>query len=468
MVSRRLRIFLLASASSIMFVGAASAQAPKAAGSAISSGSSNSASSSSSSKSAGPSVSTPVADKWAVVVGVSEFADKAINLKYAAKDAADFRSFLVDKCHFAPDHVRLLTNEQATKENVLDLLGDSFLPRVALPDDLVVIYFSSHGSASDLDLRGVNYLVAHDTAVDRLYSTGIDLQTLSNIVKTRIHCNRALIILDACHSGGASDTNDSKGLVRTSNVDAAAIAQGTGRAVICSSSKTQSSWESKNYANGVFTKTLIDGFKAQGEKTTLTDAFKYLKTNVEAQVAAERGVLQTPVLEAGKWSGGELLLAVQPASPRPVPASVIETLESRSRVKVASSRPVAQASSSSSLDIQDKGAAPASAVTSAAAAVPSASSVSSTPKAIPNILGSFMGSNNLKYSYWQSGRKCGWAMPQFGVVGNCLISDDGTTLTSTWKGFVNGTSTSKLELDASGKVVKISADDGTILTRMSE
>lgn len=445
---QRSKLVLFAVASALVLVEAAGAQTPN----------SNSASSSSSSP-----VSTPVADKWAVVVGVSEFADKAINLKYAAKDATDFRAFLVDKCHFAPDHVRLLTNEQATKENVLDLLGDSFLPRVALPDDLVVIYFSSHGSASDLDLRGVNYLVAHDTAVDRLYSTGIDLQTLSNIVKTRIHCNRALIILDACHSGGASDTNDSKGLVRTSNVDAAAIAQGTGRAVICSSSKTQSSWESKNYPNGVFTKTLIDGFKAQGEKTTLSDAFKYLKTNVEAQVAAERGTLQTPVLEAGKWSGGELLLAVQPASPRPVPASVIETLESR-MVKVASSRSAPQASSSSSLDLQDKG---ASVVPVAVSAAPAAGA-SGAPKGIPNILGSFMGSNNLKYSYWQSGKKCGWAMPQFGVVGNCLISDDGTTLTSTWKGFVSGSSTAKLEVDASGKVVKITADDGTMLTRMSE
>ncbi len=452
---QRFKLWLIVMASSVALAGAADAQAPKAAVSANTSSASSPSISSISSMTA-----TPVADKWAVVVGVSEFADKAINLKYAAKDAADFRTFLVDKCHFAPDHVRLLTNEQATKENVLDLLGDSFLPRVALPDDLVVIYFSSHGSASDLDLRGVNYLVAHDTAVDRLYSTGIDLQTLSNIVKTRIHCNRALIILDACHSGGASDTSDSKGLVRTSNVDAAAIAQGTGRAVICSSSKTQSSWESKNYANGVFTKTLIDGFKAQGEKTTLSDAFKYLKTNVEAQVAAERGVLQTPVLEAGKWSGGELLLAVQPASPRPVPASVIETLEARSRVKVATSKPEQQissssSSSSSSLDLQDNGAA-----ASASAAAGS--------KTIPNILGSFMGSNGLKYSYWQNGKKCGWAMPQFGVVGNCLISDDGTTLTSTWKGFVSGTSTAKLELDASGKVVKISADDGTILTRMPE
>jgi len=443
-VFQRFKLWSIVIASSLALAGAADAQAPKIAESVSASSPSGSSISS--------MTATPVADKWAVVVGVSEFADKAINLKYAAKDAADFRTFLVEKCHFAPDHVRLLTNEQATKENVLDLLGDSFLPRVALPDDLVVIYFSSHGSASDLDLRGVNYLVAHDTAVDRLYSTGIDLQTLSNIVKTRIHCNRALIILDACHSGGASDTSDSKGLVRTSNVDAAAIAQGTGRAVICSSSKTQSSWESKNYANGVFTKTLIDGFKAQGEKTTLSDAFKYLKTNVEAQVAAERGVLQTPVLEAGKWSGGELLLAVQPASPRPVPASVIETLEARSRVKLASSSSVQQISSS--LDLQDKG----------AAAPPAAAG----SKTIPNILGSFMGSNGLKYSYWQSGKKCGWAMPQFGVVGNCLISDDGTTLTSTWKGFVSGTSTAKLELDASGKVVKITADDGTVLTRMPE
>ena len=453
---QRLRLFVIASASTFIFANAAFAQLTKP-GSALPAESSN-----------------PVADKWAVVVGVSEFADKSINLKYAAKDASDFRTFLVDKCHFAPDHVRLLTNEQATKENVLDLLGDSFLPRVALPDDLVVIYFSSHGSASDLDLRGVNYLVAHDTAVDRLYSTGIDLQTLSNIVKTRIHCNRALIILDACHSGGASDTNDSKGLVRTSNVDAAAIAQGTGRAVICSSSKTQSSWESKNYANGVFTKTLIDGFKAQGDKTTLTDAFKYLKTNVESQVAAERGILQTPVLEAGKWSGGELLLAVAPASPRVVPANVLETLEARSRAKASSSAPAQPVSSSSSSSSSSGAANPISLTSSLDLQVKSAGgSVAATsnaiaPRAIPNIVGSFMGTNGLKYSYWQTGKKCGWSMPQFGVVGNCLISDDGTTLTSTWKGFVSGTSTSKLEVDASGKVIKIVVDDGIILNRMAD
>ncbi len=396
---------------------------------------------------------SPVADKWAVVIGVSQFADKSINLKYAAKDAGDFRNFLVTKCNFAADHVRLLTNEQATKENVLDLLGDSFLPRVALPDDLVVIYFSSHGSASDLDLRGVNYLIAHDTAVDRLYSMGIEIQTLSNIVKSRIHCNRVLIILDACHSGGAGDDGASKGIHRVSNVDATSIAQGTGRAVICSSTKDQSSWESKNYSNGVFTKTLIDGFNSQGNKTTLDSAFKYLKTNVEMQVAAERGQLQTPVLAAGKWSGGDLFLGARPAGARPVPAQVVAVLEARMGAKAPTVASVSQAVSQTTNVgiIQERKDAPEAVA----------------PLVIPNIVGSFIGSNGMTYTYWQDGRKCGWSMPLFGVVGKCTISDDGAILKSSWQGSVSGTSTAKLEVDASGKVVKIVADDGITLSRLA-
>ena len=85
-------------------------------------------------------VSTPVSDKWAVIIGVSSFKHQSLNLKYAAKDATDFSNYLINKCHFAKDHVKLLTNEQATTAKILDTLGDGWLPRVALPDDLVVIF----------------------------------------------------------------------------------------------------------------------------------------------------------------------------------------------------------------------------------------------------------------------------------------------------------------------------------------
>ncbi len=151
-------------------------------------------------------VNKPVTDKWAVVVGVSKFANPALNLRYPAKDAQDFYNYLITRGNFKPDHVKLLLNEKATRERILDVLGDSWLPRVALPDDLVVIFISSHGSASDSDICGVNYVVAHDTNPDKLFTTGIAMKSLAGTIKDRVHAERVLVVLDTCHAGGASES----------------------------------------------------------------------------------------------------------------------------------------------------------------------------------------------------------------------------------------------------------------------
>ncbi len=203
----------------------------------------------------------PIRDKWALIVGISNFKDSSINLHYCAKDAKDFYDFLVTEKNFAPDHVQLLTDSTATRANILSLLGNKWLPRVAEPDDLVVIYFSSHGSPSSLDVGGVNYLVAHDTDVNDLYVTGIAMQDLSRIIKERVHCDRVMVLLDACHSGVAAPS--SKGLARAANVNVDTIVQGTGQLVLSSSSPEQRSWESKRYQGSVFTKHLIDGLEKE-------------------------------------------------------------------------------------------------------------------------------------------------------------------------------------------------------------
>ena len=62
---------------------------------------------------------TPVTDKWALLVGISKFDRPSLNLKYAAKDAGDFKDFLINKCHFAADHILSLENERATKDNIM-------------------------------------------------------------------------------------------------------------------------------------------------------------------------------------------------------------------------------------------------------------------------------------------------------------------------------------------------------------
>ena len=256
----------------------------------------------------------PVTDKWALVVGISKFSDPSLNLRYPAKDAQDFYNYLITKGNFAKDHVRLLLNEKATKENILDQLGDSWLPRAALPDDLVVIFISSHGSSSDADIRGVNYVVAHNTNPAKLFTTGIPMQHLADTIRERVHSDRVLVVLDTCHAGGASE---SKGIVRQANADAATIAQGSGQLVICSSDKNQTSWESKQYPNSVFTRSLIEGLQKQGSSSDVSDVFNFVKDKVQQEVVQERGVLQTPVLESSKWTGKDLVIACQPVRPRP-------------------------------------------------------------------------------------------------------------------------------------------------------
>lgn len=257
----------------------------------------------------------PVTDKWALVVGISKFSDPSLNLRYPAKDAQDFYNYLISKGNFAKDHVKLLLNERATKENILDQLGDSWLPRAALPDDLVVIFISSHGSSSDADIRGVNYVVAHDTNPTKLFTTGIPMQHLADTIRERVHSDRVLVVLDTCHAGGA--TSEAKGIVRQANADAAMIAQGSGQLVICSSDKNQTSWESKQYPNSVFTRSLIEGLQKQGSSTDVSDVFSFVKDKVQQEVVQERGVLQTPVLESSKWTGKDLVIACQPVRPRP-------------------------------------------------------------------------------------------------------------------------------------------------------
>lgn len=276
-----------------------------------------------------------VADKWALVVGISNFRDPSINLKYAAKDATDFKNFLVTQENFADDHVLLLTDANATKEEIISKLGDGWLGKHAQEDDLVLVYVSSHGSPSQEDV-GVNFLVAHDTDKFKLVSTGLPLQWLTKIIQEQVHSKRVIVILDVCHSGSAGDEtkkasdvedddddtapNDSasKGIFRAGKMDISALNVGSGQVILCSSLADQVSWESRNYPNSVFTRRLIEALQCNGKGTTLNQAYERLRSSVGKEVLSDRSRVQTPNLFNKTWTGGDPVLAAPGASPRSV------------------------------------------------------------------------------------------------------------------------------------------------------
>lgn len=282
---------------------------------------------------------TPIGDKWAVVIGISQFADPSTPpLKYSAKDAEDFYNYLVDpkRGRFAKDHVKLLLNQDATKVNILEVLGGTFLPYAAGPDDLVVIYLSTHGSAADSDIRGVNYVVAHDTQLRHLFATGINLQQLLDTIKERVHTKRILLCLDTCYSG-AGGTTGGKGLGRT-NVDGTAIAQGIGSLVITSSRPDQQSWESDDLKNSYFTKHLIEALSKSNGMVEVKQAFESMKQQVENDVLHDKGQLQTPTL-SGTFDGPGLIVGVPPKILRRAPEVQLLRTANQSGQTIASLTP---------------------------------------------------------------------------------------------------------------------------------
>lgn len=260
-------------------------------------------------------INRPVRDKWALVIGISKFANPSYNLKYASKDARDFYNFLVNEANFKKDHVLMLLDERATRSSIMSAFGDNYLPAVTQDGDLVVVYVSTHGTPAKVDKGGRNYIVAHDTDVNALYATGVDMDELYRRIREGVKTDRALIVMDTCFSGAGIP--GSKALGGAANFDAAEIAQGCGRLVITSSSPNEKSWESRVTPNGIFTKYLLQALRANNKKADVRGAFSTLQQNVQWEVQNAFREKQTPQL-GGNWEGRDLILSVPATAPRQV------------------------------------------------------------------------------------------------------------------------------------------------------
>ncbi|MBX9573416.1 MAG: caspase family protein [Candidatus Obscuribacterales bacterium] len=253
-----------------------------------------------------------VTDKWALVIGISDFKDPKWNLMYPAKDAQDFANFLVKEGHFAPDHVKVLINSNATRQNILSAFGEGWLPENVKPGDIALVYVATHGTSSSQDAKKLNYLVAYDTDPKHAFSTGINIQDLVATIKQRLNedANRLVLVLDTCHSGSAEP--GAKALAAPM-FDISDLIQGTGQMIIASAGSLQTAHDSMRYQNGIFTKHFIDGLRKYKK---LSDAFSYTKAKVAEESKADFHNEQTPMIKDAEWSGSEIVLTVPPAQPR--------------------------------------------------------------------------------------------------------------------------------------------------------
>jgi Caspase domain len=256
-----------------------------------------------------------ISRKWALVVGIDKFQDKrAPQLQFAAKDSRDFVNFLVDQHggHFEPSHVIHLENEEATLKGIKEGLGR--LRVEAKPDDLIVLYLSSHGSSRYVDPNGVSYIITHDTDLQdaaTLYATSLQMIDLVQEINRELRARQVVLILDTCYSGDALTNPGSRGSLLVGNDDPPAGAPassafspafdnlkvGYGRAVITASRANEESWESPKLQNGYFTHYLLQVLQEGHGEARLDHVFAQVQTRVSSHVKTDFNASQNPSFE---------------------------------------------------------------------------------------------------------------------------------------------------------------------------
>jgi hypothetical protein len=88
---------------------------------------------------------------WALVVGIGTYAENPEqNRPDMILEANDFRNLLLQSSWWSADHIKIITAENATGSNIF--AGFRWLNKMVGPDDVVVVYLSTHGSYLPFDI----------------------------------------------------------------------------------------------------------------------------------------------------------------------------------------------------------------------------------------------------------------------------------------------------------------------------
>lgn len=248
----------------------------------------------------------PVGQKWAVVIGVSDFAEQRLNpdSPEMEKAAKEFNSYLLDPNggRFSPKHVRMLNNSKATRENILNTLGSSWLGQLAKPEDLVLVFVST---SSFPTTDGDAYLCSYNCALDNIYGTCVSIKDLMGTLRKNVKAQRIVLILQSGYSGAAELSSGSKSLTKSFNVDPSKFVSGTGFVIVSSSQPDQMSW------GNVFSTNFISALRQQNGLISLDEAFEIAKKNTVTATSQSGRFMskQTPLLKSD-FKGKSLYLGV--------------------------------------------------------------------------------------------------------------------------------------------------------------
>ncbi len=211
---------------------------------------------------------------YAFLIGVGR------DLPQTVEDVTALQKLLTDptRSAYPPEQVIVLTEAEATRNNILNKL-DEFINKVNQnPDATVIIHYSGHGAriAQGLNKQTTDkyYLIPSDYNSVLFKSTTITGLEFTNRIEA-IKAKKLIVLLDCCHAGGIPKARDLEGaeinLVRSPVPQELlnSLESGSGRVIIASSREDELSYNGSTY--GIFTGCLLEAL--QGKASVNKDGY---------------------------------------------------------------------------------------------------------------------------------------------------------------------------------------------------
>jgi len=231
-----------------------------------------------------PAAAQPYHDSWAAVIGIDDYVNWQ-KLSYASRDAQAVKDLLIQKYNFKPDHIFMLLNGEATRQNILSLLGDKFAnPSMVQHEDRVLVFYAGHGATRKLASgRELGYIIPVDADLTNYEGSAISMTNFQDISEA-IPAKHLLFIMDSCYSGLALTRG---GGVPLSQNYLTEISRREARQMFTAGGADQQVADNGPNGHSVFTWTLLQGLDGRADLNgdgviTATELAAYVAPAVSA------------------------------------------------------------------------------------------------------------------------------------------------------------------------------------------
>ena len=231
---------------------------------------------------------------YVLAVGVAKYQDPTLNLTFPAKDAGDFtRCWQGQKNKLFRDVVvNLITNEKATRDNIMD--GLEWLQKQVTQKDTAIAFFAGHGMNDPV--TGQFYFLPQNANLDAVKRTMVANSDITSTLDALP--GKRILFMDACHSASVSGRTQTRGILDISAMRKEMEAAGSGTLIFAAASGRQGAQENAAWGNGAFTKSLLEALSGQADtRKSGRVTVSMLNAFITERVKELTGGTQTPIFK---------------------------------------------------------------------------------------------------------------------------------------------------------------------------